>query len=212
MVAKRFFYDSVDDGARRLSKTVVMHKGEPVWLQDVMGLNTDQQATISRLPLKIGKDLEVVSLVRDDFEIRQLPCLGYVDYKGSSYYIRRIPVRQGKQGYFEETTEIPVNHQGYIPTFKQLISTTEFVSMMMNKYPKFDKVFEEIIESDEETSKSFKKTFSLSMDDMSCLALNYRGQKVAIANNPKKYGPVFRLPKQFRYLTEELNESGIRID
>lgn len=214
MSKRKFFYDSIEDSQRRLNGTVVILDGDPVLINSVNGLNTDQIANCFQLPFardQVGRGVDA-PLIPKRFVIRDLPTLGYVDFKDHSYYTMRIPSRQGKQGYCRSNTQITANPNGGTPTWETLINTKQFRQMMLGEYTRFGQVFDGILGADNPMKRSFSKCMALEIDDMESVTLEHRGMKVAVANNPKKYGPVFRLPKKFQYLTEELSEHGIRVE
>lgn len=213
MMKRKFFYDSVEDSQRRLSSTVVQFDGDPVMIHSIQGLNTDQIATVFHLPYsRVDGNHFSAPLIPSRFQIRDLPGLGYVDYKDFSYYTMRIPSRQGKQGYCRSNVQILQNPNGGTPTWEMLLATKEFRGMLTGKYKRFGDVFDSVISSDTPVKRSFSKTMSLEIDDMESVSLEHRGMKVAVANNPKKSGPVFRLLNKFRYLTEELSEYGVKVE
>lgn len=214
MTKRKFFYDSVEDSHKRLTSTVVLLDDEPVYIQAVSGLNTDQIADYVALPFNPNgaNDPRKAPLIPSRFSIRSLPCLGYVDFKDFSYYTARIPSRQGKQGYCRSNIQVSVNPNGNTPNWDGLLQTKSVVTMMKNTYSGFAKVFDQIVGSEEPLKRAFAKHMALEIDDMESISLEHRGMKVAVVNNPKKYGPLFRLPNKFRYLTEELQEYGIKTE
>lgn len=215
MSKRKFYYDSVGDSQARLSGTVVTCRGEPCFVHSVQGLNTNQIAQVTFLPYNPRSKefkIEEIPLTRENFEVNRLPQLGYVNGKNFAYYLSRRPVRGIKQGLCRGNVDIPNPYDGPAPNFETLISKKEFVDMLLGKYEAFRNVFDHVVYSDEMTTKAFNKQYALELDEMESVTLNYRGLKVARANNPRKVGPVFKLPKQFHYLAEELQENGIRIE
>jgi len=209
---RKWFYDSVDDSNRRLRSSVVMYQNQPVLIERVAGLNTDQVANFYRLPLGKAPIVEQAPLNAQNFRIKDLPSLGYVDHKKYSYYVSRVSSRQNIQGISRHNTIIQANPEGGAPNLDGLTLISSFVDMLNNKYPQFRNVFEEVISSDDPIKRAFTKTFAISIDDMETVDLEHRGMKVARAVNPKKLGPVFKLPKKFHYLSEELEENGLRVE
>ena len=212
MSKRKFFYDTLQDSSRRLGNSMVMCKGSPAWINLVSGLNTDQQATVNFLPFNGNDKAELIPLTPEYFEIRRLPQLGYVDYGDYSFYLCRRPVRAGKQGLDNGNVAIPQVPGGRSPNFHTLLSRKEFVQMLSGKYDKFEKVWEKIVGAEEPVKRAVSKTMALSVDDIESVSIWNRGIKVGIANNPRKYGPVFKLPQKYRYLTEELSENGIKVE
>jgi len=49
---RKWFYDSIEDGNRRLRGSIVIGKGVPVMIENIVGLNTDQVAQFYPLPIK----------------------------------------------------------------------------------------------------------------------------------------------------------------
>lgn len=211
---KKFFYDTVDDANRRLSSTVVLFKGDPVWIHDVRGLNTDQVATIQDLPWKDQKSKQT-PLTSETFSVRNLPPLGYVDHKSHSFYLVRKPARQGKQGYCRSNVEILPSPDVVAPNFEGLISNTGLLDMFRNEYSPFKTVYDmmmESIQNEGTMKKAFSRTLALAVDDMESIILEHRGTKVGVANNPRKYGPTFRILDRYHFLKEELIENGIKLE
>lgn len=213
MTKRKFFYDSIEDSHKRLTGTVVLLDKEPVYINAVSGLNTDQIADYTVLPF-LGRNVEPnkAPLIPSRFSIRSLPSLGYIDFKDFSYYCMRIPSRQNKQGYCRANVQVLANPNGNTPNWDGLLQTKSVVAMFKDQYPSFVGMFDKIVSSDTPLKKAFAKTMALEIDDMESVSLEHRGMKVAIVNNPRKYGPVFRLPNKFRYLAEELQEYGIRTE
>ena len=212
MSKRKFFYDTIDDSNQRLRETVVVCKNEPAYVAGVMGLNTDQIAEVIFLPWDDKPKTEQIPLTNDFFEIKNLPCLGYVDFGNYSHYLCRRPSRQTKQGLFRNTVYIPPSPEGKTPGFNAILGTKEFYDMLKGKYPSLDKVFGEVLASDEPTKRAFSKTMAVAVDDVEAVSLWHRGMKVGVCNNPRQYGPVFKLPNKFSYLREELEENKIRIE
>lgn len=217
-MGKRFFYDSIDDSMRRIGQSVVMARSSPkedyapAYLIQVSGLNTDQIGAVQYLPLTGQNKVEQVPLTGEYFEVRRLPSLGYVDYGDSSFYLTRKPVRNGKQGLCRNNVNIPQSQGNRQPTFEVLLQRRDFSNLLLDKYQSFKSVFEHVLNSEEPLMRSFSKTMALSIDDMESVSLWNRGIRVGVCNSPKRYGPVFKLPQKFKYLTEELNESGIKVE
>lgn len=212
-VKRKFFYDSLADSTRRLGQSLVLCKGRPAWIGGVQGLNTDQQATVNWVPFNTNEKAEVIPLTPEYFEIRRLPQLGYVDYGDYSFYLCRRPVRTGKQGLDRGNVQIPTSAGPLrTPNFDTLLQRKEFGNMLCGKYDSFEKVFHKIVGSEEPVKRAFSKTMALSVDDIESVSIWNRGIKVGIANNPRKYGPLFKLPQKYRYLTEELQENGIKVE
>lgn len=180
-------------------------------IENIVGLNTDQVAQFYPLPIK-APVVQQAPFTAEHFTIRNLPHLGYVDYRGYSHYVSRVPSRQNVQGYNRSNTTIQANPEGNTPNWDALTQTVGLRDMLTGKYRKFGTIFDEVIESDVPIKRAVSLTSALSVDDMETLDLEYRGMKVARCNNPKKYGPLFRLPKKFHYLKEEFEENGIRIE
>lgn len=208
---RKWFYDSVEDGNRRLRGSVVIYKDDPVIISQIVGLNTDQHANFYRIPTK-NPVVEIDIFNARNFRIRDLPTLGYVDWKKHSYYVSRVSSRQNVQGISRHNTLIQTNPDGGTPTLDHLIQTKSFVDMLTGRYDRFQNVFDELVASEDPIKKSFGKTFALSVDDMETIDLEYRGMKVARVNNPKRNGPRFSLPNKFAFLKEELEENGIRVE
>lgn len=207
----KFFYDSVEDSHRRLGGTVVVFKGLPTYINSVSGLNTDQQAEIHQLPFRGGKS-QLVPLTSELFSVRNLPPLGYVDYKRFSHYACRIPSRQSKQGYCRTNVQVSANPDGDNPDFNTLMELPSLINMFQGKYPSLSSAFEELLGEEEPLKRSISRTTAIWIDDAESVTLEYRSVKVGVANNPKKYGPLFRLPQKYSYLKEEMNELGIKIE
>lgn len=208
----KFFFDSIQDANQKLASTVVMAKGLPCYIETVQGLNTDQQAKIYWMPLDQHRnDSEILRLDKETFEVKRLPSLGYVNHRNYSHYLSRRPVRQAVQGLNSRNVHIPGGDEG-TPNWDAMLYSRDFADMLMNKYISFDRVFDEILTSQMPLKKAFSRTFAMSIDDLEAVYLWNRGVKVAVANNPKKYGPVFKVPQKYKYLNEELTEQRISLE
>lgn len=221
MAKHKFFYDSLEDSTRRISQSVVMarqspkHDLEPCWVQQIQGLNTNQEAQALFLPWPQNSNPKavVLPLTPEYFEVRKIPQLGYVDYGDHSFYLSRRPVRNGKQGICRGNLVVPqtAGIRG-VPNFEAFLNRREFYNLFLDKYDTMRHVFEKILSSEEPLKRAFSKTMALSVDDMESVSLWNRGLRVGLSNNPRKHGPVFRLPKTFRHLKEELEENGIKVE
>lgn len=208
---RKFLYDSLEDAERRLLNTVVLYKGDPVYIERIRGLSSNQIADVILLPT--GKTAAIeTQLDLSSFEVLDLPPLGYVNLANYAHYLVRQPIRAVRQGLCAQNVNISANPDGGTPNWDRLMRTQGLVDMFKNKYPTFDSVFDEIIKSDDAKKKAFSKRYALAIDDMESITLEYRGINIARANNPKKYGPRFTLPKKYEYLTEELTENAIRTE
>jgi hypothetical protein len=207
---RKFHYDSLEDAQRRLLGTVVMYDGDPVFIDNIRGLSRDQIADITVLPYNaIRKE---VKLLVKNFQVLDLPPLGYINYGNFSHYLTRVPVRQIRQGLCAQNVMISQNPDGKNPTFDQMMRHQSMVDMFKNRYPHFDECWERLLKADEPFKIAFGKKFAVSIDDMESVTLECRGINVARSNNPRKYGPRFALPKKFEYLAEELQENAIRTE
>lgn len=214
MKKRNQFYDSLEDSSRRIGQSIVLCKGAPAWISAVQGLNTKQQALVNFLPFPLNgaAPQEVVPLTPEYFEIRQLPPLGYVDYGEYSFYLTRKPIRNGKQGFDSRNTIIPAAGGVKTPSFQNLLVRKELCHMFLEKYDSFNKVFDKILSAEEPLKRAFSRTMALSIDDLELVSLWNRGIKVGVANNPRRHGPLFKLPQKYMYLREELSENGIKIE
>jgi len=196
---------------------VVLHKLkgslEPCLIDQIQGLNTDQQAYIQLLPANFDKPIYIkdVPLTNEFFEIHRLPPLGYVDYGDASFYLSRRPLRGTKQGFTRGNINIPQSPHTRTPDYNNLVIRKEFLDMLKDRYESLEKTWEKISKSNEPLMRAVTKILAVSIDDLESVTLFNRGMKVGVCNNPRKLGPVFTLPKKFQYLKEEIVESGIRI-
>lgn len=115
---------SIDDAQQRLYKTVVIHDGEPIFVDKVVG----------------AQEVEGVNLItrkRKRFVLNPTstlpPQVGFVNHEGYAIFITRRPVRRVRQGLCTENISTTVGSR------EEVIRSSSFGKMLTRDYPNIPK-------------------------------------------------------------------------
>jgi len=216
-------YESLQEAEMRLSGSMVMYDGEPVYITGVTGAAPgDPKPDIFRVyavPLPLphgvlggraaGNDeafRRFISSRRFDF---QTPRMGFVNYNNGIYYCCRMPQRQQKQGLCNGTffcREV-VGQRGEGYNLNSFLGTQEFVDTIKGRYPTFPEAIEKLKTTDA-LAVAFSREYAISMDDDldGLIFLYHKENKVGFLMDDK-----ITLSSKMMCLKEALVELGLRL-
>lgn len=217
-------YEAVEDARLRLRNTVVLYKGKPVLITDVVAGKKDEddgplRVYMQELPTKPGKlyddpfkraaaggriapdEKEQRKLISSKhFDIAPFP-LGYVNWPAApgAFYCTRLPNRVQKQGLCSENFSGKFNTGAQV-NWATVLTCKETLDMVNNNYPSFDRALAAL---DKVPSVAFHREFSLMKDEVlpDLVFLFHKGVKVGWYN---KDG--ISLGAKFKCLKESLQE------
>lgn len=207
-------YETVDDANLRLRDTVVLYKGEPVFIHSVRRAETpDEIFRVYYSPLPLSK-AKVLSRGEDADKRKYISSkhfdicpfrMGYVNSQSKgAFYCCRLPNRVQRQGLSAENFKA-ITCQGKQVDFRTFCCTPEVIHMVNNVYPIFQTALKAL---DKVFSIAFHYDFALVKDSNieSLIYLFHRGEKAGFLNDGK-----IVLGKKFKCLKEGLIELGLNI-
>lgn len=205
MLSSEFFFD-VDHANTYLADSVVRLKGEPVWVANV-NRKRGSKKYIAEVYLA-GNEMRDPSVCDlDDLDLSPLP-LGMCNtggrYKGS-VYMCRLNVRRWKVGLCSQnlnTFEIGiVRLEG-----PGILHTKGFRDTVVGEYPTYDEAYRTFKEDRNVTARAFSRSFSLMREGLEgTVVVNNVGKVIGKADEDG-----IRLSEQFHYLSQKLEQAGVR--
>jgi hypothetical protein len=201
----------------RLSGTVVLYDGKPVYIREVgalrdaaEGKNGDiYRVYIKELPIKSGddRDYERKFISSKKFDLAPFP-MGFMNHEGKAVYLSRAPRRQQKQGLSEQTLScynVGEAAAGNVLRFANLTSNQAFVDCVMNKYPTVQEATRMVEQGAD--SAAFSRCFAIARDKSlpELIYLYHKNDKVGFIMDG-----TLKLSAKGRCLRESLNEVGVR--
>lgn len=221
-------YENVDDAKMRLRQTVVLYKGTPVLIKDVIKGDTKDdifRILFQEIPRKNQPEKDIFNRVRHapepeedadskrkyisskHFDVAPFR-MGYVNtLKGEgAFYCSRLPGRVQKQGLCQENFKALTNF-GAPVTFATFLSTKETLAMVANDYPSFDRAVRGL---DKIPSIAFHRDFCLVKDAVipQLVFLYYKGTKVGMHST---ISGEITLGAKFTCLKESLDEMLLKV-
>lgn len=187
-----------DQAALRLANTVVEYDGRPYLVANVSGNNVNPTLDLMDLP----KQRDVIKILADDPKLNYRRFqLGYVNYNRNALYLSRMPARQQKQGLCN--TNVNVSGDGRW-NFNIIMGSDAINDVFQNRYPTFNEAVDSIKPGE---SMAFSRRFAVYLDeDLGFYELRYKGERIAWGDPA-----VFNLPSNYTYLTEVIQQEGIRV-
>jgi hypothetical protein len=202
-------YETVEDASMRLRNTVVLYKGDPVYITRLERGTEDEifRVYYRPLPLKPGDEAEARKFISSKyFDIAPFR-MGYLnDLKNGAYYCKRSPNRIQKQGLCGENF-VARTHNGKGIPFNVFITNPEVVLMINNVYPTLTQAIKALEKS---PGVAFSRDFCLVRDEVltDLIYIYHKGEKVGLLQRDD--GSV-RLAAKFRCLKEALEELKITV-
>lgn len=208
-------YESVNDANMRLSGTIVLYDGKPVFIREVgaigegEGKNGDiYRVYINELPIKRGAQTERKFISSKKFDLAPFP-MGFMNTEaGKAVYLSRAPRRQQKQGLSEATlSQYAVGDLtgARVVRFADLTNSQPFVDCINGKYPSVAEATQLV--KDGADSVAFSRCFAIARDSSlpELIYLYHKKDKVGFIMDGK-----LKLSAKGRCLRESLNEVGVR--
>lgn len=224
-------YETVHDAQMRLRHSIVLYKGEPVYIHEIQqGTGKDDIFRVLFDPLPLTGAVQIARLpqfARDPFADAAVPPqppaekperkyisskyfdiapfkLGYVNAKPGAFYCSRMPGRLQKQGLCGENFAAKDNF-GRVVSYQTFLTCPDTPDMVMGKYPSFDKAIELLKKS---PAVAFAREFCLVKDEVipDLIYLYYKGAKVGMFNKNE-----VTLGTKFTCLKERLNEMNLKV-
>jgi len=200
-------YDSYEEVHMRLQGTVVRYDGEPVYVSNVtQGDDGVPRIHIMNLPVilngreEVNEDNKVTRKVVNSRHFDFEPfLLGYANLKYGACFLSRAPVRKYKQGLSSGNL---TDAQGRL-SFKAALADPGFKDALKNEYPPRSVATE--MAKDKSITVAFCREFAVEYNSLGYFLLHYRGAPCAFSED----GYVFKLPEQFKYLSEVLQENKV---
>jgi hypothetical protein len=169
----------------RLRDSIVMHKGVPVYVNGVLG-----DGSCDVYPLKGGRGKSYMAKL-DELDVKPVK-LGYINFKGRSCYVMRMPKRrdwkQGLRG--ANITSIGID------TDIHSIPMDEWERVILGNYPSFQSCVRGV--SSTAVSMAWNRRWCVKQD----LSLWYKEEKVGEVVDGKPL-----LTQDYQHLNECLRES-----
>tara|TARA_R110002020_G_scaffold287099_1_gene502555 strand:+ start:8291 stop:8875 length:585 start_codon:yes stop_codon:yes gene_type:complete len=191
-------FDNQRDASMRLSGTVIRGPNGPVRIENFF--NKDEFTYYEIGPLGRSPDEKRGALSSGLFCIKAFP-LGYINHKGASIYICRMPHRRYKQGLSKEAVYVDPRTRVDIST---LLSSGGFYRMFSNEYPTFYEAVGSLFERDIDTL-AFHREWAVEnrREGRIIAGLLYKGKEVGVFSEEEG----FELNKKYEYLNESLEEA-----
>lgn len=200
------FYENREEAEFRLSGSVVMYDGDPVYVQTVENHDDETvRLNIATLPLNEnggGKTVrkKIDSPLFNKFRPFDMGNVNFL-HNGviSPIRIERTPARTRVQGTTGANCRISMIHKGTpaVANWSMILQNEGFVEMCKGVYP----TFREFLDSGA-PAVCISSDFTVSKGESGLIGLAYRFDKIGIVNTK---GMVFLFPK-YKYLKEMLEE------
>lgn len=158
-------FDTGNDTAMRLDKTLALYKGKPVFV--TCGGETRNTVTVT--PLGVRKRGTLVDVTSDDFQYTGLE-LGYINFEGSALYLAREPQRRQRAGISLNTISSP---NLYIA---DVFNSKSMSKCIMGEHPSFREAVE-WVEEGEKYSVAFHRHMAVRLNN-NLIELLHRDQMV----------------------------------
>ncbi len=185
-------YDNVRDAEMRLSDTIIMIAGEPVY---VKGITRGLELIYNRLG--VAEDKVVDYNKSSDIDLTPVK-LGFINVRGQCSYIARVPSRKQKQGLCVHSIASTTLNPGVI------FNTKDMAACIQGIYPSLPDCIKKI-KSEGVKGIAFSRRFALTKNDVFKWPANLIYKTVGIVGKLDKAGMLHLLPK-YEYLNSVLME------
>jgi len=213
-------YESIEEAEMRLTNTVVLYDGKPVYIDRVANHNGDDVFRVYARPLPLDKRADPLDeqfrkfISSKKFDLSGFK-MGFMNIKGHSVYMSRLPRKQYKQGLAQATLGVEylgkqgpydMKAAGLDLRLTNLIYLKEFAAMLEGKYPSFNEA-KKMLDNGANTV-AFHREFALGKDDEldGLVYLYHKRDKVGFILND-----TVNLANKMQCLKECLLEAGLRI-
>lgn len=188
---------TLEDLRQKIQSTVVLHKGIPVYVQDVYGA----AKKVLYIPLN-KKNADVKEEIFSDDFSPPTERIGMVNVHGTVVYVTRMPHRRYSLGLTQnnlviERLKVKYNFAGYDGASGHIKSlhSVELGRAILGKYPSFQKACKMVRQ--EEGAVAFDRQFCVDSEGY----IHYKTAKVGLVNNKK-----IVFAKGFEHLTKMLSK------
>lgn len=181
----------------RLGDSIVLHKGQPVYVVEVRG-DEGGRAIIRSIPQNntVGVPLSELDLT----PVR----LGYVNEDGDAHYAMRVPSRQWRQGL--RSSQLISLPSGNWRGRNRITTSSNFANTVVGNYPSPISCYESIVNG-EVNGQAFSRSFAI-------VRTNRRGPSYNLCYKATVVGTahvgdsrmILTIAPKFSYLTELLEE------
>lgn len=180
-------YESAADISQRLSGSVVRYKGEPVYINEAMGL---KYVLITHLETDENENVLYTTL-----DLTPVP-LGNVFVDGNVAYVQRKPARKWKQGLSNDN----MNVKSFQPVRVLRNISKPVIKAIKGEYPSVEGAFQKV-RNGEYMGCPFSREWAVIMHDGD-LSIVHRGEIVGYVTDK-----TIRLLPEKHYLQESLCQS-----
>jgi hypothetical protein len=192
-------YDNKEDAYNKLASTICYYDGHAVYVRQV--IQKDDGSFIVEWKDKITGGIRRCPLNDPLFNCMNFN-LGYSNAKHSAVWWARTPHKQYRQGLRADQMISFAANPGMRENIPFEYNNT-IINMLENKYPDAESC-KKILMDGAAHIMAFHKNFASTYDDMhKDIILEYKGKKIGITTDFKK----FALVPEYEYLTEYLREA-----
>lgn len=202
-------YETLEEVKFRLSRSVVIYDGCPVYISEV-GYPEEGQDEVARvyfktLPVSAYDPLKRKYLSSRKFDLSPFK-MGYCEVNGSVYWVERVPRRQYVQGLSEASVYIsPLDKQKENLSFGRLIKSECLNDFVAHNYRPVEESLG-MIRAGVAQEAALWHSFAASLhDDLGFICLHH---------NEKPFGIILKndlstviISNKFKYLKEEIQET-----
>jgi hypothetical protein len=204
-------YETAEDATMRLRNTVVLYKGNPVSIREIIPGTKDEIFRVLFRELPIVGDKEEIAerkyISSKHFDIAPFK-LGYVNRPTGSgaFYCSRLPNRIQKQGLCGENFSAVAYTGEHLP-FNVFLKTKETLDMIAGRYPSYAVALRALAKV---PAVAFSRDFCFVKDEVvpELVYIYHKGAKVGLWKGETSSVVV---GKKFECLKEGLSELGIRV-
>lgn len=203
-------YHAEEDKTRRLNNTVCLYDGQPVYVVTRVGWRSDKPLGEEEVYITdLGKSCDVydpvdwkrVSYTSDSFSYEAFP-LGYVNYKGSCYYLVRAPVQAQSQGLCSSNLILPSD------CWHRIWMSLQMADCILNKYPTLTDALKEVT-TKQVDSIAFHRRFCLGRFGRTKITLSFQDRIIGFYSEKKKSFTIFKSSDN-RFMSQLLNSMDIK--
>jgi len=202
-------YDSAEEAMNRLNGCIVLHNKVPLWVIDARrGEGEGAEIEVRVNEIDGGGRRKWIKL--NDLTYKKYP-VGFINHDGKASYLIRKALRGAgyRQGLNNANTMITmIKREGQVPIrLNDLCRNKEpLTNMFQRKYPKLNECIKTVA-SGEAESMAFCKEFAVTFDPLEFFVLHHKTDRVAVSTD----GERFKLPNQYKYLREAMDERNIKV-
>ncbi len=222
MAEARLLFETAEDVNQKLGNTVILQKGEPVYVKGVAEAvhnPKNLKIFVGDLPLfRTAKDFRKESLWDTSLDWKSISTkIGYCNAskhdQKEALFIQRVPIRKSIQGLSGYNTKI--SHWSANPVFgndvqsvslDSLMRDDGFVEMFRNNYPDARTAGSCLIKDGTMISVAISRYFAIVSKQVGPFYLAYKGTEIGWSDDPTYR---WKIGKTFEHLQETLEYNQI---